>query len=150
MSGIVSIIFCGISMARYALPNLDRAGLRMTNTFYHSLAYGFENSIFIFIGIGFTGFNLGWSNTGAGLIMFALLATCLGRYLNIRLMTAVCNHYRRISLISREWMTIMFFSGMRGAMAFALSLQSTIIFRGHNYGNIMLNITLFIVIVNVH
>ena len=61
MSGIVSIIFCGISMARYAIPNLGPDGRKLTSSFYHSLAYNFENSVFIFIGVGFVGFNLNWS-----------------------------------------------------------------------------------------
>jgi hypothetical protein len=40
-------------------------------------------------------------------------------------------------------------SGLRGAMAYALSLLSSSIFVENNYGNIMLNITLMIVIINV-
>jgi len=28
-SGIVSIIFCGISMARYAIPNLSKSGRKV-------------------------------------------------------------------------------------------------------------------------
>ena len=61
MSGIVSIIFCGISMARYAIPNLGPDGKKLIQSFYHSLAYNFENSIFLLIGIGFVGFNLPWN-----------------------------------------------------------------------------------------
>jgi hypothetical protein len=33
----------------------------LTSSFYHSLAYNFENSVFIFIGVGFVGFDLNWS-----------------------------------------------------------------------------------------
>ena len=44
---------------------------------------------------------------------------------------------------------IILFSGLRGAMAYALSLLSSSIFVENNYGNIMLNITLMIVIINV-
>lgn len=29
MSGIVSIVFCGIAMARYALPNLSENGVKV-------------------------------------------------------------------------------------------------------------------------
>lgn len=31
-SGIVSIIFCGISMARYAIPNLSKSGRKVLFT----------------------------------------------------------------------------------------------------------------------
>lgn len=60
MSGIVSIIFCGISMARYALPNLSESGMKLLNKFYHIVAYNFENLVFLFIGIGMVGFDLAW------------------------------------------------------------------------------------------
>lgn len=60
MSGIVSIIFCGISMARYALPNLSDNGMKLLNRFYHIVAYNFENLVFLFIGIGMVGFDLAW------------------------------------------------------------------------------------------
>lgn len=124
MSGIVSIIFCGISMARYAVPNLDSQSIRLTYTFYHSIAYNFENSIFLFIGIGIVGFDLAWASTGAGLILTALVAITLGRICNLLLMTRICNYYRNVNFINLDWTKIMFFSGMRGAMAYALSLES--------------------------
>lgn len=74
MSGIVGIMFCGIAMARYALPNLSENGLKVNITknnkiiilfqimkkLYHTLAYNFENIVFIFIGIGFFGFDLAY------------------------------------------------------------------------------------------
>lgn len=43
----------------------------------------------------------------------------------------------------------MWFSGLRGAMAYALSLESVIIFKENRYGNIMLTLTLGIVLINV-
>lgn len=68
-SGIVSIIFCGISMARYAIPNLSKSGRKVLIKFnynksiskiYHSLSFTFENLTFLFIGIGLIGFDLYW------------------------------------------------------------------------------------------
>ena len=60
MSGILSIIFCGITMARYALPNITESGKRINKRFYHTLAYNFENLVFLFIGIGIVSFDLAW------------------------------------------------------------------------------------------
>jgi sodium/hydrogen exchanger 8 len=60
MSGIVSIMFCGICMARYALPHVTKRNKRVNQQFYNTLAYNFENLVFIFIGIGFVSFNLAW------------------------------------------------------------------------------------------
>ena len=56
LSGIVSIIFCGISMARYALPNLSVNGRKSLLRIYNSLAHAFEDLVFLFIGIGLIGF----------------------------------------------------------------------------------------------
>ena len=58
LSGIVSIIFCGITMTRYALPNLSENGLRLMNKLYHTLSYTFENTVFLFIGIGVVSMNV--------------------------------------------------------------------------------------------
>lgn len=60
MSGIVSIVFCGISMARYVLPNVSDNSKKVNKRLYHTLAYTFENLVFIFMGIGFVSFDLAW------------------------------------------------------------------------------------------
>ena len=83
-SGIVSIVFCGIAMARYALPNLSESGKALLNKFYHLLAYNFENIVFLFIGLGMVGFNLAFKEMGIGLCICALIIITIARYLNIR------------------------------------------------------------------
>ena len=60
MSGIVSIMFCGIAMARYALVNVDPTTEKLNKRLYHTLAYSCENLVFLFIGIGFVSFELAW------------------------------------------------------------------------------------------
>ena len=60
LSGILSIMACGITMARYALPNITSTGKKINERFYHTLAYNFENLVFLFIGIGIVSFNLYW------------------------------------------------------------------------------------------
>ena len=53
-------MFCGISMARYALPNVSENSAKVNNRLYHTLAYNCENLVFIFLGIGFVCFDLAW------------------------------------------------------------------------------------------
>lgn len=60
MSGIVSIMFCGIAMARYALPNVNPSIVRLNKRLFHTMAYSCENIVFLFIGIGFVSFELAW------------------------------------------------------------------------------------------
>lgn len=69
MSGIVSIMFCGISMARYTIPNTNDNSKKEFTKFYEIIAHIFENSVFIFIGIGLLGFDLPWQKTGIGIIV---------------------------------------------------------------------------------
>lgn len=60
MSGIVSIMFCGITMAKYTLRNVSANSRKVNNRLYHTFAYNCENIVFIFIGIGVVSFDLAW------------------------------------------------------------------------------------------
>ena len=95
LSGIVSIVFCGITMARYALPNLTDNGLKLMNRLYHTLSHTFENSAFLFIGIGFVAIDLPWKQMGPGLFAFAFLALHSARYCNIKVISYLVNKPRK-------------------------------------------------------
>jgi sodium/hydrogen exchanger 8 len=95
------------------------------NHFYHALAYNFETLVFLLIGIGAVGFDLAWSEMGVGLAIFSLTSIFLARYANIELISRVANLYRSKDKITKQWKIAMWFSGLRGAMAYALSLEST-------------------------
>jgi sodium/hydrogen exchanger-like protein 6/7 len=56
LSGIVSLLFCGISMRHYAYPNLAAQGRRTTRYMFRVLSTMSEN--FIFISLGITVFGL--------------------------------------------------------------------------------------------
>ena len=60
MTGIVSIVFCGISMAKYALPNVSENSRLINKKIFHTLGVICENLIFLFIGIGIVSFDLYW------------------------------------------------------------------------------------------
>ncbi|KRX04262.1 hypothetical protein PPERSA_11386 [Pseudocohnilembus persalinus] len=117
MSGILSIMFCGISMARYTMPNVTEQGKAINKRFYHTLAYNFENLVFLFIGIGIISFDLAWE----------LRHPIKGKH-----------------------QFMMWFSGFRGAMAYALALKSTTQFVEGDAGQIFLTITLVYAIINVY
>ena len=99
LSGIVSIIFCGISMARYALPNLSANGRKSLLRIYNSLAHTFEDLIFLFIGIGLIGFQLAWREMGAGLFLVTFIAIQVARFANITLSCVIANKFRNRSKI---------------------------------------------------
>ncbi|CAD8044287.1 unnamed protein product [Paramecium primaurelia] len=147
-SGIVSIIFCGISMARYAIPNLSKSGRKSISKTYHSLSSTFENLTFLFIGIGLIGFDLYWDQMGVGLFLITFFAILFARLANIVSMSFIANWFRSANKINKNQQVFLWFSGFRGAMAYALSLESCLQFE--YYGNIMLTMTILIAIINIY
>jgi len=69
LSGIVAILFCGIGMSRYTLPNLSKNGKsvilysfnhnlnKLTTQFYNVVGTILEHSVFLFIGIAVFSFS---------------------------------------------------------------------------------------------
>jgi len=58
MSGIVSILFCGIFMARYTHPNLSETAQGMVGKAYSVIGHCAETLVFIFLGMGLFSFSL--------------------------------------------------------------------------------------------
>mmetsp|Transcript_21371 Transcript_21371/g.3471 ORF Transcript_21371/g.3471 Transcript_21371/m.3471 type:complete len:158 (-) Transcript_21371:410-883(-) len=83
MSGIVSILFCGIFMARYTYPNLSNMTKEMVAKAYSVVAHSAEVLVFIFLGMGAFSFNLPYGKMGAGLFILAFLFINFGRAVNI-------------------------------------------------------------------
>jgi sodium/hydrogen exchanger 8 len=61
---------------------------------------------------------------GPMLFLFAFILINFSRLVNIYAITRICNITRNTSKIDQNSIFIMWFSGFRGAMAFALSLKS--------------------------
>lgn len=61
-----------------------------------------------------------------GIVLFisSLIIILLSRYFNIIIVSFIVNRYRTRSVIAENYRFILWFSGFRGAMAFALSLDS--------------------------
>lgn len=64
LSGIVSILFCGIFMAKYTYPNLSKATGSVVGHAYSAVAEAFEALVFIFLGMGLFSFELPFAKTG--------------------------------------------------------------------------------------
>ncbi|CAD8124125.1 unnamed protein product [Paramecium sonneborni] len=146
-SGIVSIVFCGIVMAKYALPNLSESGNQLLNKFYHILSYNFENLVFLFIGIGMVGYDLAWNEMGIILAISIIFIVILARFINIKINSFILNRYRHANFIKSNHQKAMWFCGLRGAMAYALALDAADTFKGE--GEIMLTMTIVIIALNI-
>lgn len=110
---------------------------------YHTLAYNFENIVFLFIGIGFFGFELAYKffffyfflsqsanplrDMGAMLFICSFLAINLARYFMVFLISEILNFYRTVNKITPTFKFVMWFSGFRGAMGFPFSFFEDIL-----------------------
>jgi sodium/hydrogen exchanger 8 len=59
------------------------------------------------------------------------------------------NKYRIKNKINEKFQFFLWFSGFRGAMAFALSMQALVAFKEKSVGKIMLTITMCLIIINI-
>ena len=78
LSGIVSILFCGIMMGLYARPGLSPAAAQLTHDLYATLAKVAETFVFNYIGMAFVTFPI-FNPTVWRLACATLLACFVGR-----------------------------------------------------------------------
>merc|ERR1711981_530405 len=95
--------------------------------------------------MGAFSFNLPYEAMGWNLFGFMLLAVQLGRATNILSCTAFLNMFRRHK-ISWRYQFFMWFSGLRGAIAFALAIDSV---RRFEQGDIILTLTLVYAVITI-
>lgn len=142
LSGIVTILFCGIAMTKYALPNLSKAGRILTKKLYQALSSTSENLAFIFIGIGFFSYPHEWKKLGWIIFVMIFIIVTMARFGQVNLVTWIVNKFRPSNKISRDSKMVMTYSGFRGAMAFALASNATKAFTKDDAGSMMLTLTL--------
>ena len=124
LSGIVSILTNGIFLSYYATPNVSPAAKKVLKMGYETIAVSAETLVFIFLGIGLFAFNHPYEQMGIGLVLSTVINLNIARLLNIVIVTAVVNTTRTESKLGPKMQTVMWFSGLRGAMAYALALKS--------------------------
>jgi len=143
LSGVVAILFTGTAMKRYTYSNLSERAQEFAETMVSLVAHVAEAFIFIDLGTS------AWQTFHAsfGLIALALLACLAARAAHVYPIGFVLNalpiKYPRRRFEKPE-MHIVWFSGLRGAIAYALSTQ----FPGPHRKCIM-SLTMGIVLVTV-
>ena len=113
-----------------------------------TLAYTTETMVFLFLGIGVFTFNHKYEMMGVGTLVFALINFNLARWLNISIVSYLANKSRsKKSQITQKQKFVMWIAGLRGAMAYALAMESSqsIVFTnpvtGKYSGDVMLVVT---------
>ncbi|XP_029938306.1 sodium/hydrogen exchanger 7 [Salarias fasciatus] len=121
-TGVVAVLFCGITQAHYTYNNLSEESTKRTKQLFEVLHFLAENFIFSYMGLAlFTFQNHIFSPI---FIIGAFISIFIGRALNIYPLSFLLNLGRRHK-INQNFQHMMMFAGLRGAMAFALAIRDT-------------------------
>ncbi|XP_073302943.1 sodium/hydrogen exchanger 6-like isoform X1 [Primulina huaijiensis] len=123
LSGIVSILFTGIVMKHYSFSNLSDSSQKFVSAFFHLISSLAETFIFIYMGFDIAMEKHSWSHVG--FISFSILFIGIARATNVfscaYLVNLIRPAHRKIPMKHQK---ALLYSGLRGAMSFALALQS--------------------------
>ncbi|KAK8648192.1 hypothetical protein V6N13_128953 [Hibiscus sabdariffa] len=147
LSGIVSILFTAIVMKHYTYSNLSENSQRFASAFFHLISSLAETFIFIYMGFDIAMEKHSWSHVG--FVLFSILCIIIARAVNVFSCAYVVNLFRPLQKkIPLNHQKALWYSGLRGAMAFALALQSVHdLPEGH--GQIIFTATTAIVVLTV-
>ncbi|XP_064931179.1 sodium/hydrogen exchanger 7 isoform X2 [Columba livia] len=121
-TGVVAVLFCGITQAHYTYNNLSVESRSRTKQLFEVLHFLAENFIFSYMGLAL--FTFQKHIFSPIFIIGAFIAIFLGRAAHIYPLSFLLNLGRRHK-ISWNFQHMMMFSGLRGAMAFALAIRDT-------------------------
>ncbi|XP_023195993.1 sodium/hydrogen exchanger 7 isoform X1 [Xiphophorus maculatus] len=121
-TGVVAVLFCGITQAHYTCNNLSEESTKRTKQLFEVLHFLAENFIFSYMGLAL--FTFQKHIFSPIFIIGAFIAIFIGRALNIYPLSFLLNLGRR-DKIRGNFQHMMMFAGLRGAMAFALAIRDT-------------------------
>lgn len=122
LTGIVTVLFCGISQAHYTFNNLTDDSKLATKQIFGLLNFLAENFIFIYMGL--TVFTFEDHHWDPGFIAWTFVAIAISRAFNIYPLSFILN-IKRSKKIEMKSQHMLWFSGLRGAVAFALAIRNT-------------------------
>lgn len=119
LSGIMAILFCGIVMSHYTHFNLSTVTQITMQQTLRTLAFIAETCVFAYLGLALFSFK---HRVEPALIVWSIILCLIGRACNIFPLAFLVNKFREHQ-ITKKMMFIMWFSGLRGAISYALSLH---------------------------
>ncbi|KAM7194998.1 Endosomal/prevacuolar sodium/hydrogen exchanger [Naviculisporaceae sp. PSN 640] len=133
MSGIVSLLFCGITLKHYAYFNMSRRTQLTTKYLFQVLAQLSENFIFIYLGLSlFTDDKLVYQPL---FIIVTVLAVCAARWMAVFPLSRAINWSLRYRArragreatdeLPYSYQAMLFWAGLRGAVGVALAALLT-------------------------
>ncbi|XP_072329994.1 sodium/hydrogen exchanger 9-like isoform X2 [Scyliorhinus torazame] len=122
LTGIVAVLFCGITQAHYTYNNLSDEAKMRTKQLFEFMNFMAENFIFCYMGVALFTYQNHIFN--ALFIFGAVVAIFVARACNIYPLSFLLN-LRRKRKIPWNFQHMMMFAGLRGAIAFALAIRDT-------------------------
>ncbi|XP_053455719.1 sodium/hydrogen exchanger 9 isoform X1 [Nycticebus coucang] len=122
LTGIVAVLFCGVTQAHYTYNNLSLDSKMRTKQLFEFMNFLAENVIFCYMGLALFTFQNHIFN--ALFILGAFIAIFVARACNIYPLSFLLNLGRKPK-IPWNFQHMMMFSGLRGAIAFALAIRNT-------------------------
>ncbi|RLN06382.1 hypothetical protein BBJ28_00009989 [Nothophytophthora sp. Chile5] len=159
LSGIVALFFSGTMTAHYHFNTLSREAQHAFTHLLHTLAFLCENIVYVFMGTSVIMIFAGHTeeNAGAALrvddidwtfIGLTLVACLVARFFNIFPLLGLSNCSRSPSdRIPIKYMSVIWFAGLRGSIAFALAKNwSYIGIHGASHRRLVESTTLMVVL----
>ncbi|CAN9515534.1 unnamed protein product [Ophioblennius macclurei] len=119
LSGIMSILFAGIVMSHYTHHNLSPVTQILMQQTLRTVAFMCETCVFAFLGLSIFSFPHKFE---ISFVIWCIVLVLMGRAVNIFPLSFLLNFFRDHK-ITPKMMFIMWFSGLRGAIPYALSLH---------------------------
>jgi len=120
LSGIMAILFSGVFFDYYTWYHLSPEGQTSVKVIVHMLEFVSEGFIFFFLGSAVWRSENNWHFGLFGLTTFACI---VGRGLAIYLLSWFANVFWRKHSVTSKECTMMWFSGLRGPVSFALAFR---------------------------
>jgi len=120
LSGIMAILFSGIFFDYYTYYHLSKEGKTAVKVIVHMLEFVFEGFIFFFLGTSLWSPNNKWEG---GLFMLTLAACLIGRAVAVFPLSYLANLIGRKNKVTLRECIMMWFSGLRGPVSFALAFR---------------------------
>lgn len=140
LSGIMAILFCGIVMSHYTHFNLSTVTQITMQQTMRTLAFIAETCVFAYLGLAIFSFK---HRCELSFVIWAIILCLLGRACNIFPLAWLVNRFREHKITNRMAF-IMWFSGLRGAISYALSLHMQ--FSTEESRHVVITTTLIIVL----
>merc|ERR1711865_788961 len=134
MSGIVTILFCGIAMSIFVRPNISPHVRDLSKHVVKCMTHVFETYVFVYLGLSLFTLHQVWDT--AIVSVYAIVICLFARVCNIYPLSWVVNKFITKKIGPKKQFT-MWFSGLRGAIAFVLALQASEDFKDQHGGEIL-------------